>query len=122
MSFGASWAWAVPRTVSSSTSGSLMAVPPGFEGRQGRYRWIALCGESTGRRRPRGRRRPGPFYLLRSARRLELLHDLVEAEARRLLQRRVLPERRQELADVSLRRHQQVGAVDQPVVIGVRRE
>jgi hypothetical protein len=49
----------------------------------------------------------------------QFLHDLIQAEARGLLARRELLEGGQEVADVGLGRHQQVGPVEQPVVVGV---
>src|SRR5262245_12701515 len=46
---------------------------------------------------------------------LEFVHDLIEAEARRLLARRELLETGDPLPDVLLRRHQQVDAVEHPI-------
>ena len=57
-----------------------------------------------------------------STTRLHLLHHLIQAEACRLLTRRVVLEGRKELPNISLRRHQQECTVQQPVVVCVRRD
>jgi hypothetical protein len=51
------------------------------------------------------------------AARLHLFHHLVQTEACRLLTRRVVLECRQEVADISLCRYQQEGAIEQPVIV-----
>src|SRR5262249_5821050 len=51
---------------------------------------------------------------------LQLLENLVDAEARGFLARRVVLEGREEFGDIGLGRHHQEGVVQQPVVIGVR--
>src|SRR5271167_3374814 len=53
---------------------------------------------------------------------LQLRHYLIDGEASRLLPRRILLERRQELPDQGLRRNEQEDVVHDPVVIGVRRD
>ncbi len=50
----------------------------------------------------------------------QLRHDLVQVEAGRFLPLRIVPESRQELADVILRRHEEEDVVEKPVVVGVR--
>ena len=52
---------------------------------------------------------------------LQLLHNLVDAEARRLLARRILSEGPDELGHQSLRRHDDERAVERPLVVAVRR-
>ena len=52
---------------------------------------------------------------------LQSLHDLIDAEARRLLSRRKLLEGRDELPDQSLHWHDHVGMPNYPVVPGVGR-
>ena len=59
--------------------------------------------------------------LARVAALLELLENPLQREARRLLARRILPERGQELAHVDLRRHHEEDPIDEPVVVGVGR-
>src|SRR5262245_31079708 len=60
--------------------------------------------------------------MLGALRRLcHLVDHLVEAEARRLLSRREFLEGAEELADRSLRRHEQIDAAEHPVVVGIRR-
>src|SRR5262245_66576576 len=57
----------------------------------------------------------GAAHLLRGSGRLaELLHHLVEAEARGLLARRELLEAREPARDIGLRRNEQVGALEPP--------
>jgi len=51
---------------------------------------------------------------------LQLLHDLVNGEAGRLLARRKVLESRQELSNICLRRYQQKSMVHPPVPVGVR--
>src|SRR5262247_4275080 len=50
----------------------------------------------------------------------ELLQHLVNGEARRLLPRRELLERGQELANYLLRRHEQENVIHHPIPVGVR--
>ena len=51
----------------------------------------------------------------------QLRHDLVQVEAGCFLSLRIVPESRQELANVILRRHEEEDVVEKPVVVGVRR-
>src|SRR5581483_5871319 len=51
---------------------------------------------------------------------LQLLHHFVEVETRRLLALRIVSKRRQELADVVLRRDQKKDVIQQPIVARVR--
>ena len=53
---------------------------------------------------------------------LQLLHDLIQIETRRLLPLGVIPERHKETAHKVLRGHEQEGVIDQPVVVSVRRD
>ena len=53
---------------------------------------------------------------------LKPAEHVAEVEAGGLLTLRVVPERLQEFPDIGLRRHQQIDVVDQPIVIGVRRD
>src|SRR6266850_2535746 len=53
---------------------------------------------------------------------VHLLQRLINGEARRLLARRKLFESRQEWSDDRLRRQHQVAAVEEPVVVRVRRD
>ncbi len=49
----------------------------------------------------------------------ELFHHLIQGEAGRFLTRWKLLEGGEELADIILGWHQQVGAIDQPIVVGI---
>ena len=51
----------------------------------------------------------------------QLRHDFVQVEAGCFLSLRIVPEGRQELANVVLRRHEQEDVVEKPVVVCVRR-
>src|SRR5262245_53598366 len=51
---------------------------------------------------------------------LEASQHLVEVEAGGLLALRIFPEGLQEVADIRLRRHQQINVADQPIIVGVR--
>src|SRR5207302_2276344 len=51
---------------------------------------------------------------------LQLLKDFIHIEGGRLLALRILFERREELAHVSLRGHQRENVIDEPVIVGVR--
>src|SRR5262245_46469526 len=64
--------------------------------------------------------RPAAFSAPRGL--LQRLHDVVDAEARRLLPRREIFEGRDELAHDGLSRHHQERMADAPLVIGVRRD
>src|SRR5208283_5083971 len=48
----------------------------------------------------------------------ELLQNLVDREARSLLARRIIHKGPEEFSDEPLRRHQQVGVLDQPIIVG----
>src|SRR5271157_807184 len=64
-------------------------------------------------------KRPAAF-LLRSPTFLKLLKNFIHVEGGCLLPRRVVLKGHQEIAHVSLRRDQQVGVIQQPVIVGVR--
>src|SRR6476661_6722317 len=51
----------------------------------------------------------------------QLRHNFVQVEAGCFLSLRIVPEGRQELANVVLRRHEQEDVVEKPVVVCVRR-
>src|SRR5215467_4897568 len=57
---------------------------------------------------------------LLAGRLLHLLQDFVQVEGGRLLALRVLPERRQELADERLSRHEHECVIEDPIVVGIR--
>jgi len=49
-------------------------------------------------------------------------HNLIDREARRSLPRRIVLERRQEFPNIGLHRKRDKGVIQEPVVIGVRRD
>src|ERR1700730_10391386 len=53
---------------------------------------------------------------------LQLLHDLIQVETCSLLPLGVIPEGHEETAHKILRGDEQKGVIDQPVVVGVRRD